>query len=224
MGNTLTKRRNFYTRLKEDRAAGRKELRDLAAQQHVHDVDWPAVIRKAADLHQTEQQRLRRKQKQWERRKLRRSRFLRKKYGEESGVYCVNLLSINKNENECFIDDEYDDSYSIYYTAESKKSMECGSTAMTSTIEDGTATESSTMECYLADSSTVFDEMQSGESTMNEQHAGIGHANSPLDIMSDIATNATRSHGRPLNLKESFTGKGHEISVVHSGSVGIYFY
>ena len=224
MGNTVTKRRSFYTRLKEDRAAGRQELRDLAAQQHVHDVDWPAVIRKAAELHQTEQQRLRRKQKQWERRKLRRSRFLRKKYGEESGVYCVNLLSINKNENKCVFDDEYDDSYSIYYTAESKKSIECGSTAITSTIEYATATESSTMECYLADSSTVFDEMPSGDSKMNEQYAGFGHANSALDMLSDIATNASRSHGKALNLKQPYTGKGHETSILPSGSVGIYFY
>lgn len=152
MGNTLTKRRDFYTRLTEDRAAGRKELRDLAAQKQVFDVDWPAVIRRAAELHQTEQQRLRRKQKQWERRKLRRSRVLRRKYGEESGVYCVNLLSINKNEKDCFFEEEYDDSYSIYYTAESKKSIERGSKEINSSIDYATATESSTMEYYHSES------------------------------------------------------------------------
>ena len=219
MGNTLTKRRSFYSRLKEERATGRKELRDLAAQKQVDDVDWPAVIRRAAELHQTEQQRLRRKQKQWERRKLRRLKFMRQKYGEEAGVYCINLLSINQNEKERFLDDEYDDSYSIYYTTETKKSIECGSTTIASTLEYATATESSTMECFPADSSTVVDELQSVHPTMDEQCARVSHANSALGILSDIATNATRCHGRPPN----YPGEGHEKSGIHCRSVGICF-
>ena len=230
MGNAFTKRRNIYSRMREDRIAGQQELRTLAAKKPLNNVDWPAVIHKAAELHHKDQLRLRKKEKRWRRRQLTRSKHIRKKYGEQSGVYCVNLLSLNNHMEECFLDDEFDDSYSIYYTMESDRAL----TEATSTVEYATATES-TMECYPIDAATLEDEMLfigerfsrvgAGQAMSdvfrkiqlegNEQSGDALHEKTLLEILSDIAMDVATSHSRLTVLtEESCSPLGFRPSVI----------
>lgn len=180
MGNILTKRRRrFYGRLKEDRtAAGRQELRNMASQKHLAEVDWPTVIEKADELHRREQRRLRRKEKRWRRRQLRRSKYIRKKYGESAGVYCVNLLSINRD-NESFLEDEFDDSYSVYYTFES---------ATMEYITDATA--SSTFECATAEAASTM------------EYAVVTHGSSTLEYSTDSSLTLEAAAAEPISFCE----------------------
>jgi len=163
------KRRSFYGRLNEDRTAGQQELHNLAAKKHLNEVDWPTVIQKADELHRQEQRRLRKKEKRWRRRQLRRSKYIRKKYGESAGVYCVNLLTFNTHhDQERFLEDEFDDSYSIYYTTESitteyitdateSLTIECGIAEDASRMEYATEESAATLD-YTTDSSTLDDD------------------------------------------------------------------
>lgn len=123
MGNTPLRplrRGRFYHKLQEDRAKGRQELKSMAANRQLNEIDWDAVVQKADQLHREEQRNLRkleRGKKRWRRRQQRRSRHLRRKFGAAAaGVYSVNLLSINNKQNTCLYDEEFDDSYSVYYT------------------------------------------------------------------------------------------------------------
>jgi len=102
MGNVLVRRcraRNGcrYNHLEEERARGQQALRNLVANKTVDEVEWEVLIQTAEDLHRREQRRLRKRERKWRRRQRRKSKSLRRKYSNDTGVYCINLLSHEGN-------------------------------------------------------------------------------------------------------------------------------